>query len=190
MTYSKHTWLARIGTGLNKFTNSGDATNLVLTPNPDTISQAGTPFSAVWMNAMEDGIAQAQVLEFSGTPTGTAATGQFGIDTTTGLLYVYDGNNWGAFANVYTATFSSSGWSTNADGYQTQTVTVSGLIASYPSNPFVDVVLTGNDAAADGVLVDAFALMNLFTTGTNALTCLCCGSAPSVNVPVVVVIIR
>lgn len=57
MAYQKNTWVARQGTGLNKFTNSGTSTNLILSPNPDTITQSGTPFSADWMNNIENGIA-------------------------------------------------------------------------------------------------------------------------------------
>ena len=57
--YSKHTWLPRLGTGLNKFANSGDAEHLVLTPEPDTLTQEGTPFSATWMNELEGGVYKA-----------------------------------------------------------------------------------------------------------------------------------
>ena len=59
MAYTKHTWLPRLGTGLNKFSNSGSAEHLVLTPEPDTVTQEGTPFSAAWLNEMEDGIYRA-----------------------------------------------------------------------------------------------------------------------------------
>lgn len=188
MTYTKNTWLARIGTGLNKFKNTGTATDLVLTPDPDTITQAGTPFSAAWLNNIEAGVAQAQVLEFAGTPTGTAATGQLALDTSSGAVYYYL-NGWVAFAKAYTATFSSSGWSTNADGYYTQTQTVSGLKASYPVDPLVDVALLGDDAAADLVLIEAWANVGLVTTGANSLTALCPAAAPTVNLPVVVVVL-
>ena len=58
MAYQKNTWIARQGTGLNKFTNSGTSTNLILSSNPDTITQVGTPFSADWMNNLENGVEQ------------------------------------------------------------------------------------------------------------------------------------
>ena len=49
-------WVNRAGLGLNKFTNSGTAANLVLTPNPDAISNPGTPITAQKLNHMENGI--------------------------------------------------------------------------------------------------------------------------------------
>ena len=54
--YEKQTWTARTGTGLNKFANSGTAEHLILTPEPDIITNEGTPFSAERMNHMEEGI--------------------------------------------------------------------------------------------------------------------------------------
>lgn len=60
--YEKTNWLPRIGTGLNKFRNSGSMQNLVLTPDPDSISQQGTPFSADLMNHLEEGVYQAHLL--------------------------------------------------------------------------------------------------------------------------------
>lgn len=59
MAYTKHTWLARLGTGLNKYRNAGTVQNLILTQTPDSLEQEGTPFSAGWMNEMEDGIEKA-----------------------------------------------------------------------------------------------------------------------------------
>ena len=50
-------WINRAGTGLNKFTNSGTAGNLILTPNPDSITTPGTPITAAKLNHMENGIA-------------------------------------------------------------------------------------------------------------------------------------
>ena len=50
-------WINRAGTGLNKFTNSGTAGNLILTPNPDSITTPGTPITASKLNHMENGIA-------------------------------------------------------------------------------------------------------------------------------------
>lgn len=62
MAYTKHTWLARLGTGLNKYRNAGTVQNLILTQTPDNLEQEGTPFSAGWMNEMEDGIEKAYPL--------------------------------------------------------------------------------------------------------------------------------
>lgn len=53
--YSKNTWQARTGTGLNRYT---DQNNNVyeFTASPTEIMQQGTPFSAEWMNHIEEGI--------------------------------------------------------------------------------------------------------------------------------------
>lgn len=53
--YSKNTWQDRVGVGLNKFTDQNN-NEYEFTPNPDEITQTGTPFSASWMNHIEDGI--------------------------------------------------------------------------------------------------------------------------------------
>lgn len=90
MSYTKQTWLARLGAGLNKFINSGDSHNLELTPNPDSISQEGTPFTADRMNHIEDGIYAAHeylgnimpgsytnkalYLNYNGKPTASSVT--------------------------------------------------------------------------------------------------------------------
>lgn len=59
MAYIPTNWQARIAVGDNKFTNSGTLENLVLTPNPDSVQQQGTPFSADLMNKLENGLAAA-----------------------------------------------------------------------------------------------------------------------------------
>lgn len=53
--YSKNTWVARVGTGLNRYT---DQNNNVyeFTAAPTGIVTSGTPFSADWMNHIEEGI--------------------------------------------------------------------------------------------------------------------------------------
>lgn len=56
MAYQKHTWVDRVATGDNKFINSGTGNNLILTPNPDSVITEGTPFSAEWMNNIENAI--------------------------------------------------------------------------------------------------------------------------------------
>lgn len=65
MGYTKHSWLARLGTGLNKYLNTVTGQTLVLQSTPDTVTQQGTPFSATWMNEMENGIFNAYPLTFS-----------------------------------------------------------------------------------------------------------------------------
>lgn len=77
MPYTPHVWKARLGTGLNKFSNTGTAQNLVLTPSPDSITQEGTPFNVDWMNELEQGVADVSVLLGPSNPT-TATVGAVG----------------------------------------------------------------------------------------------------------------
>ena len=54
MAYTRHLWQAREGTGLNKFTKTGETTGYVyLTNAPDSVTVAGTPFTVDWMNELE-----------------------------------------------------------------------------------------------------------------------------------------
>ena len=55
MAYTPNVWQDRTGIGLNKFTDQ-NGNEYTFTPAPDSISQAGTPFSAEWMNHIEQGI--------------------------------------------------------------------------------------------------------------------------------------
>ena len=55
MAYTPNVWQDRTGLGLNKFTDQ-NGNEYTFTPAPDSISQAGTPFSAEWMNHIEQGI--------------------------------------------------------------------------------------------------------------------------------------
>lgn len=58
MSYTKNTWVDRIAIGDNKFTDQ-NGNNYEFTPNPDSVTTAGTPFSASWMNNIENGILNA-----------------------------------------------------------------------------------------------------------------------------------
>lgn len=77
MAYKKHEWKARLGTGLNKFRDQ-DGKLYEFTSAPDSVSQPGTPFSADWMNEMEEGIAAAGITYL----TSTAASGATSISIT------------------------------------------------------------------------------------------------------------
>lgn len=55
MAYTKHTWLQRLGVKLNRFKDQNNV-QYEFTSDPESVSQAGTPFSAAWMNEIEDGI--------------------------------------------------------------------------------------------------------------------------------------
>ena len=87
----------------------------------------------------------------------------------------------------YTGTLLASGWA-EANGYQAQTITITGLKASYDVDPQWDVALSGTDPDADAALLEGFALIHNYKTGANSLTAQCIGKAPTVNVPVKVVV--
>ncbi len=59
MAYTKHNWMKRLGTGLNKFRDTITNTVFQLVNEPDTITQEGTPIREDWLNEMEDGIENA-----------------------------------------------------------------------------------------------------------------------------------
>ena len=88
----------------------------------------------------------------------------------------------------YTGTLLASGWSEDSHGYQAQTITITGLKAAYDVDPQWDVALSGTDPDADAALLEGFALIHNYTTGANSLTAQCIGEAPSVNIPVKVVV--
>ena len=87
----------------------------------------------------------------------------------------------------YTGTLLASGWSEDSHGYQAQTITITGLKASYNIDPQWDVALSGTDPEADRALLEGFALIHNYKTGVNSLTAQCIGSAPTVNLPIKVV---
>lgn len=88
----------------------------------------------------------------------------------------------------YTGTLLASGWAADSHGYQAQTITITGLKAAYDVDPQWDVALSGTDPDADAALLEGFALIHNHTTGANSLTAQCIGKAPTVNVPVKVVV--
>lgn len=88
----------------------------------------------------------------------------------------------------YTGTLLASGWAADSHGYQAQTITITGLKASYDIDPQWDVALSGTDPDADAALLEGFALIHNYVTGANSLTAQCIGAAPTVNVPVKVVV--
>lgn len=88
----------------------------------------------------------------------------------------------------YTGTLLASGWAEDSHGYQAQTITINGLKASYDVDPQWDVALSGTDPDADAALLEGFALIHNYNTGANSLTAQCIGKAPTVNLPVKVVV--
>nr|DAH26240.1 MAG TPA: hypothetical protein [Caudoviricetes sp.] len=88
----------------------------------------------------------------------------------------------------YTGTLLASGWAADSHGYQAQTIVITGLKASYDVDPQWDVALSGTDPDADAALLEGFALIHNYVTGTNSLTAQCIGKAPTINIPVKVVV--
>ena len=57
MSYVKTSWVARVGTALNRFLKANESSSSVeLTADPTGVSTAGTPFTADNMNKIEQGI--------------------------------------------------------------------------------------------------------------------------------------
>ena len=94
----------------------------------------------------------------------------------------------GSGPTQYTGTLLASGWAADSHGYQAQTITITGLKASYDVDPQWDVSLSGTDPDADAALLEGFALIHNYKTGANSLTAQCIGAAPTINIPVKVVI--
>jgi hypothetical protein len=109
MSHTKKTWIPREGVNLNKFNKISETTSSVILQNaPDSISVAGTPFSAAWMNELETTAAQLSNLNVitdiddipalgTGVYTATGATGAPTADT---IVYEYKGE---ATAGILTA---------------------------------------------------------------------------------------
>ena len=55
MAYTQNTWKDRIGSGMNRWRDQ-NGNLLILTPDPESITEQGTPLSADWMNHIEQGI--------------------------------------------------------------------------------------------------------------------------------------
>ena len=72
MAYTKHNWQAREGTGLSKYTDTITGQVLNLQSTPDSVTQEGTPFTAEWMNEMEQGIENGNNAQTIGVPQSTA----------------------------------------------------------------------------------------------------------------------
>lgn len=69
MAYTKTTWKDRLVEFSNRFTKSNEtATSVTLTPDPGTITEAGTPLSAANLNKIEQGIYDAHVTADAALP--------------------------------------------------------------------------------------------------------------------------
>ena len=88
---------------------------------------------------------------------------------------------------TYTATLTTT-YAEDSNGYQAQTVNVSGLLAT--DTPTIDCVLSGTDKDADTAVLEAFSLINRATTGAGTLTVQCIGDAPTVAIPITLQVVR
>ena len=62
MSYTRTTWIARVGTALNRFLKTNEtSTEVELTNDPTGVTTAGTPFTVANMNKIETGIYDAHV---------------------------------------------------------------------------------------------------------------------------------
>ena len=86
---------------------------------------------------------------------------------------------------AYTATLTTSGWA-QSGSYKKQTVTVTGLKASYPVAPVVDAQLSGTDANGDAAILTAFNAVNILQTAANQLIAYCIEDAPTTNIPLII----
>ena len=175
---------------------SGDMTKATYDAN-NVVANAGGIEAYVANNADENGAARAAVSTHDSSLTAhnslfaekisepnPKSEGQ--VLTYNGLAWVAQDPQSGSAATQYTATFLSTGWAADANGYQSQTLTVTGLLASYDVSPDVDVSLSGTDTAGDTATLEGFACISIVTTGADTLTAKCIGDAPSVNVPVII----
>ena len=99
MSYVKHVWAARVGTGLNRFKDQNDNV-LTLTPFPEAVTTPGTPFSAEWMNELEQGVYDA-VIGAAGTIAGIVIGNGAGAIRAAVPMVDYATAQQGAAASLY-----------------------------------------------------------------------------------------
>lgn len=87
----------------------------------------------------------------------------------------------------YTGTFSTT-WSADTVYAYKQSITISGLKATYTVPPIVDVSLPRTSADTDSASLEGFALIQDFDTAANSLTAYCMGDAPTVSIPVIITV--
>lgn len=91
---------------------------------------------------------------------------------------------------MHSATLTASSWTT-AGAWKTQTVSVTGLKATYNAAPFVDVALSGTDAAGDAELAAAWLGISetlIADTAANSITVKFPATVdtPTVNIPITI----
>lgn len=92
-----------------------------------------------------------------------------------------------AVTALYTGTFVSSGWSSSAP--YVQTITVEGITSA--DWPIADVSFENVTSSDDGIsLTEAWAMVNRIETGEGTLTAYCYEDTPTVDIPVIIKVVR
>lgn len=86
----------------------------------------------------------------------------------------------------YTATFTAAGWSASAP--YTQTVNVAGMLAT--DDPFVDVSLSGASGTEATNRMEAWTCVGRVTANAGSVTAYCYDEKPTVNLPVILKVVR
>lgn len=87
----------------------------------------------------------------------------------------------------FSAALTADGWSASAP--YSQTVAVSGLLST--DDPFVDVSLSGaSEPDAANALLEAWAFVGRVTAGDEALTAYCYEEKPTVEIPLILKVVR
>lgn len=87
----------------------------------------------------------------------------------------------------FSAALTASGWSASAP--YAQTVAVPGLLST--DDPFVDVSLSGaSEPDAANALLEAWAFVGRVTAGDEALTAYCYEEKPTVEIPLILKVVR
>lgn len=84
----------------------------------------------------------------------------------------------------YTATLTSSGWSSSAP--YSQTVAVNGILGT--DNPFADIDLSSASNASDAI--EAWNLIGRITANNNSITAYCYDKKPTINLKVLLKVVR
>lgn len=176
MEYTPRTWKPQQGTGLNKYTKSGETGSVVyLTRSPDSITDAGTPLTDAAMNNIESALisvsekTSSSSLKIYGTgitstSTSPDANNDNGIEIINGDVWVFGDNDiykrtglTGAFTALSTGmTYWRSGCKVGSNVYATRN---SGGVYTNASGSFVvisgtetliprDLFVSGNDVYA------------------------------------------
>lgn len=122
-------------------------------------------------------LSTARAISLTGDVTGTAD-----FDGSAGIAI----NTTVSASKYYSATFTSSGWSSSAPF--TQTVSVSGIKAS--DNPIVDINMSSATSSNSSDLLEAWGLVGRVSTANGSVTAYCYDEKPTVNIPVNIMVVK